>query len=77
MNAPTLANRNKLSPSPTRSGVVATPASIQSQSDSLSSATTVSTATTIIPKEVGEMCRRSSDSDLSVTPKGKFNNMYQ
>ncbi|XP_073841061.1 C2 domain-containing protein 5 isoform X1 [Musca autumnalis] len=63
-------NRSKLTPSPTRSGVVATPASIQSQSDSLSSATTISTATTIIPKEVGEMCRRSSDSDLSVTPKG-------
>ncbi|XP_061395250.1 probable serine/threonine-protein kinase DDB_G0282963 [Musca vetustissima] len=63
-------NRSKLTPSPTRSGVVATPASIQSQSDSLSSATTISTATTIIPKEMGEMCRRSSDSDLSVTPKG-------
>uniref|UniRef100_A0A1I8P0U2 C2 domain-containing protein n=1 Tax=Stomoxys calcitrans TaxID=35570 RepID=A0A1I8P0U2_STOCA len=61
----------KLTPSPTRSGVTsATPASIQSQSDSLSSATTISTATTIIPKEIGEMCRRSSDSDLSVTPKG-------
>uniref|UniRef100_A0A1I8P0S9 C2 domain-containing protein n=1 Tax=Stomoxys calcitrans TaxID=35570 RepID=A0A1I8P0S9_STOCA len=60
----------KLTPSPTRSGVTsATPASIQSQSDSLSSATTISTATTIIPKEIGEMCRRSSDSDLSVTPK--------
>ncbi|XP_075146094.1 C2 domain-containing protein 5 isoform X1 [Haematobia irritans] len=57
---------SKHTPSPTRAGVTtATPA--QSQSDSLSSATT---ATTIIPKEVGEMCRRSSDSDLSVTPKG-------
>lgn len=67
-----VANRSKLTPSPTRSGVVATPASIQSQSDSLSSATTISTATTIIPKEMGEMCRRSSDSDLSVTPKGKI-----
>lgn len=67
----TVANRTKLTPSPTRSGVVATPASMQSQSDSLSSATTISTATTIIPKEMGEMCRRSSDSDLSVTPKGK------
>ncbi|XP_011290288.1 C2 domain-containing protein 5 isoform X2 [Musca domestica] len=65
-----VANRSKLTPSPTRSGVVATPASIQSQCDSLSSATTISTATTIIPKEMGEMCRRSSDSDLSVTPKG-------
>ncbi|TMW51981.1 hypothetical protein DOY81_002971 [Sarcophaga bullata] len=65
-----LANRNKLSPTPSRTGALATPISLQSQSDSLSSATTISTATTIIPKEVGEMARRSSDSDLSVTPKG-------
>lgn len=67
-----LANRNKLSPTPSRTGALATPISLQSQSDSLSSATTISTATTIIPKEVGEMARRSSDSDLSVTPKGMF-----
>lgn len=65
-------NRSKISPTPSRTGAVATPASIQSQSDSLSSATTISTATTIIPKEIGEMARRSSDSDLSVTPKGRF-----
>ncbi|KAM7361229.1 C2 domain-containing protein 5 isoform 2-T2 [Cochliomyia hominivorax] len=63
-------NRNKISPTPSRTGTAATPMSLQSHSDSLSSATTVSTATTIIPKEVGEMARRSSDSDLSVTPKG-------
>ena len=67
-----LANRNKLSPTPSRTGALTTPLSLQSQSDSLSSATTISTATTIIPKEVGEMARRSSDSDLSVTPKGMF-----
>lgn len=70
--ANTPANRNnKLSPTPSRNTAVATPISFQSQSDSLSSATTISTATTIIPKEIGEMARRSSDSDLSVTPKGK------
>lgn len=67
---------NKISPTPSRAGTVATPLSLQSQSDSLSSATTVSTATTIIPKEVGEMARRSSDSDLSVTPKGRFEILY-
>lgn len=66
----TVANRSKISPTPSRTCAVATPISLQSQSDSLSSATTISTATTIIPKEVGEMARRSSDSDLSVTPKG-------
>ncbi|XP_037828896.1 C2 domain-containing protein 5 [Lucilia sericata] len=68
--APAAGNRSKMSPTPSRTGAVVTPMSLQSQSDSLSSATTVSTATTIIPKEVGEMARRSSDSDLSVTPKG-------
>ncbi|XP_065354941.1 C2 domain-containing protein 5 [Calliphora vicina] len=67
---PTAGIRSKISPTPSRTGAVATPMSLQSQSDSLSSATTNSTATTIIPKEVGEMARRSSDSDLSVTPKG-------
>lgn len=57
-------------PSPSKYGTTTT-TNIQTQMDSLSSATTTSTATTVVPKELGEMCRRSSDSDLSVTPKGK------
>ncbi|XP_037951366.1 C2 domain-containing protein 5-like [Teleopsis dalmanni] len=61
---PTLDSRTKLSTSPTKSGV-----NVASQSDSISS-TTTSTATTMIPRDVGEICRRSSDSDLSITPKG-------
>uniref|UniRef100_A0A1B0GF18 C2 domain-containing protein n=1 Tax=Glossina morsitans morsitans TaxID=37546 RepID=A0A1B0GF18_GLOMM len=56
-------------PSPSKYGTTTT-TNIQTQMDSLSSATTTSTATTVVPKELGEMCRRSSDSDLSVTPKG-------
>lgn len=80
-NSTATSNRSKLSPSPSKSGSGAAAVNA-TQSDSLSSTTTTtntSTATTIIPKEMGEMCRRSSDSDLSVTPKGKFwlqNNSY-
>lgn len=58
-------NRLKLTPSPSKSGI-----SGGANADSASTSTT-STATTMVPaKEVGEICRRSSDSDLSVTPKG-------
>lgn len=58
-------NRLKLTPSPSKSGI-----SSGANADSASTSTT-STATTMVPaKEVGEICRRSSDSDLSVTPKG-------
>lgn len=75
-------SRSKLSPSPIKTAPIATSnaaiAAAQQQAESVSSNTTTSTATTIIPKEMssggsgGEMCRRSSDSDLSVTPKGMF-----
>ncbi|XP_030376593.1 C2 domain-containing protein 5 isoform X2 [Scaptodrosophila lebanonensis] len=61
--SPAGSSRLKLTPSPSKSGISATNA------DSASTSTT-STATTMIPKELGEICRRSSDSDLSVTPKG-------
>ncbi|KAH8414071.1 hypothetical protein KR222_004764 [Zaprionus bogoriensis] len=58
-------NRLKLTPSPSKSGI-----SGGANADSASTSTT-STATTMVPaKELGEICRRSSDSDLSVTPKG-------
>ncbi|ALC47285.1 CG6454 [Drosophila busckii] len=59
-------NRLKLTPSPSKSGI----SSSGANADSVSTSTT-STATTMVPtKDVGEICRRSSDSDLSVTPKG-------
>ncbi|KAH8294190.1 hypothetical protein KR054_009273 [Drosophila jambulina] len=62
--SPVGSNRLKLTPSPSKSGISAT-----TNADSASTSTT-STATTMVPTTVGEICRRSSDSDLSVTPKG-------
>ncbi|XP_034116957.1 C2 domain-containing protein 5 isoform X1 [Drosophila albomicans] len=63
--SPVGSNRLKLTPSPSKSGI-----SGGANADSASTSTT-STATTMVPaKELGEICRRSSDSDLSVTPKG-------
>ncbi|XP_023035590.1 C2 domain-containing protein 5 isoform X2 [Drosophila willistoni] len=62
--SPVNTSRLKLTPSPSKSGISAT-----TNADSASTSTT-STATTMVPTTVGEICRRSSDSDLSVTPKG-------
>ncbi|XP_030572145.1 C2 domain-containing protein 5 isoform X2 [Drosophila novamexicana] len=63
--SPVSSNRMKLTPSPSKSGI-----SGGGNADSASTSTT-STATTMVQtKELGEICRRSSDSDLSVTPKG-------
>ncbi|XP_016988016.1 C2 domain-containing protein 5 isoform X2 [Drosophila rhopaloa] len=62
--SPVSSNRMKLTPSPSKSGISAT-----TNADSASTST-ASTATTMVPVTVGEICRRSSDSDLSVTPKG-------
>ncbi|KRG01645.1 uncharacterized protein Dmoj_GI22687, isoform B [Drosophila mojavensis] len=63
--SPVTSNRTKLTPSPSKSGI-----SGGTNADSASTSTT-STATTMVQvKEVNEICRRSSDSDLSVTPKG-------
>ncbi|XP_039231753.1 C2 domain-containing protein 5 isoform X3 [Drosophila yakuba] len=62
--SPVSNSRLKLTPSPSKSGISAT-----TNADSASTST-ASTATTMVPATVGEICRRSSDSDLSVTPKG-------
>ncbi|XP_017009173.2 C2 domain-containing protein 5 isoform X1 [Drosophila takahashii] len=62
--SPVSSSRLKLTPSPSKSGISAT-----TNADSASTST-ASTATTMVPATVGEICRRSSDSDLSVTPKG-------
>ncbi|KAH8360097.1 hypothetical protein KR093_010669 [Drosophila rubida] len=63
--SPVGSHRLKLTPSPSKSGI-----SGGANADSASTST-ASTATTMVPaKELGEICRRSSDSDLSVTPKG-------
>ncbi|XP_065721432.1 C2 domain-containing protein 5 isoform X2 [Drosophila suzukii] len=62
--SPVSSSRLKLTPSPSKSGISAT-----TNADSASTST-ASTATTMVPVTVGEICRRSSDSDLSVTPKG-------
>ncbi|XP_070137483.1 C2 domain-containing protein 5 isoform X2 [Drosophila bipectinata] len=62
--SPVSSSRLKLTPSPSKSGI-----SAATNADSASTSTT-STATTMVPATVGEICRRSSDSDLSVTPKG-------
>ncbi|XP_016952614.1 C2 domain-containing protein 5 isoform X1 [Drosophila biarmipes] len=62
--SPVGSSRLKLTPSPSKSGISAT-----TNADSASTST-ASTATTMVPVTVGEICRRSSDSDLSVTPKG-------
>lgn len=62
--SPAGSNRLKLTPSPSKSGI-----SAATNADSASTST-ASTATTMVPTTVGEICRRSSDSDLSVTPKG-------
>lgn len=64
-SSPVGSNRLKLTPSPSKSGI-----SGGANADSASTST-ASTVTTMVPaKELGEICRRSSDSDLSVTPKG-------
>lgn len=78
-----MGSRTKLTPSPSKTGIssttnAATTTTTTNTSSTNSSAaqsenSPISTATTVIPKEVGEICRRSSDSDLSVTPKGKLN----
>lgn len=64
--SPVSSSRLKLTPSPSKSGI-----SAATNADSASTSTT-STATTMVPATVGEICRRSSDSDLSVTPKGMY-----
>ncbi|XP_032312310.1 C2 domain-containing protein 5 isoform X3 [Drosophila ananassae] len=61
--SPVSSSRLKLTPSPSKSGI-----SAATNADSASTST-ASTATTMVPATVGEICRRSSDSDLSVTPK--------
>ncbi|XP_017142130.1 C2 domain-containing protein 5 isoform X1 [Drosophila miranda] len=62
--SPVNSSRLKMTPSPSKSGI-----SAATNADSASTST-ASTATTMVPATVGEICRRSSDSDLSVTPKG-------